>query len=105
MRRLDLDAAKAKTRTAKAEKLPTVSLSLSLSLSECVWKRRDRGLRMGNHLCVFALQAEDELRKAQAEFDAQLEKTRSNMKSIVQTHVSLVGLRCSSGGMPLWVAT
>ena len=64
---------------------------------------------MGNHLCVcvcvcvFALQAEDELRKAQAEFDAQLEKTRSNMKSIVQTHVSLVGLRRSSGGMPVWV--
>ena len=48
MRRLDLDAAKAKTRTAKAEKLPTVSLSLS----ECAWERRDRGLRIGNHLCA-----------------------------------------------------
>ena len=40
--------------------------------------------------CVF-VQAETELREAQAEFDIQLNKVRDAMKKVIQTHTHYLG--------------
>ena len=44
-----------------------------------------------NYFIITSMQAETELRTAQADYDAQLEKVRKALKKIVETHVNHMG--------------
>ncbi|CAO2598104.1 SH3GLB2, partial [Lemmus lemmus] len=80
-RRLDLDACKARLKKAKAaEAKATVSAPASPRAPKLYWGFRD------------GLQAEQELRVAQTEFDRQAEVTRLLLEGISSTHVN--HLRC-----------
>ena len=104
MKRLDLDAAKSRTRKLTGDKLmQAIYTHTTQHTLLCVYAV--------NMHCVFVLvyttscdvnffsviflyrilQAEVELRVAQAEFDVQLSKVRDGTKKAIQTHVHYMG--------------